>query len=183
METIFWVLAIIGSAFFLLKIAALMLGFDTDVDVDMDGDFDISHGMMGDIQILSLFSICAFMMMGGWVGLAAINSWGMGNTMAIIVGAASGFAFMFLSAWGLARVKRLEDDGTLRNFDPKGTRGEVYVRVPKAGDGEGQVKIEVKGRVKIFRAVTDEDEAIDSFRPVEVRNMTSDKVLLVRRTG
>lgn len=181
METTLWIIALASSSFFVVKLLGMLLGFDPEGLGDYDGD--LGHGMMGDIQLLSVFGIVTFLMFGSWTALGGLNQWEWGTTGSLAAGAGAGLLSMFAVGFTLSKIRKLEADGTLRDFDPKGLRGEVYLRIPPAGEGEGQVKLEVKGRLRIYRAVTDDDKAIDSFKPVEVRSMTSDHVMLVRRTG
>jgi len=191
LETTLWILAISSSAIFVIRMIMMMVGADSmDAGAEVgaptggDGFHNVAHGTAGDIQIISTFTIIAFLMTGSWAALVFVSAFPeYSPAWSLLVGGVVGFVFMYLSALLISRLRRLEQDGTLRDFDPKGLRGEVYVTVPKAGDGEGQVKLEVKGRMKIFQAVNEDDKPIESFKPVIVTGMTQDHVLRVRHTG
>jgi hypothetical protein len=192
-RTVLWVVAIASSALFLLRMAAMVFiggdhgtgAADSDPGVDMGANMDhdhFGHDASGDLKLVSVYTIIAFFMMGSWGALSANSpAFGLEIGPSIGVGGGIGFLFMWVVAWMLAKTRTLEQDGTLRNFDPRGLRGECYVTVPPAGKGEGQVRVVVKGREKIFRAVNEEDAAIDSFRPILVTGMTPDRVMRVRK--
>ena len=180
-EVLWWV-AGISTGLFALKLIFMLVGadndIDMDVDIDADGSFD-AHGVGGDIELLSVTTILTFLMMGSWVTLTALITFELSQTQSIGAGLVGGVITAYTVAWLLMQVMKLQADGTLRDFDPRGLRGKVYVKIPKSGDGEGQIRLEVKGRLRTFRAVS-ESEEIDSFKPVVVTSMTKDHVMLVK---
>jgi hypothetical protein len=183
-EDILLVIAIFSSSFFALRIILMFMGLSDagyDASIEVDGDFD--HSSVGDLKLVSLLTIMAFLAVGSWTALAVHDTTDGNLVWTGLAGGAAGFVAMLAIAFMFSQIKRLEADGTLRDFDAKGLRGEAYVRIPPAGGGEGQVRLTVKGRLRTFRAVNEEDTAIESFRPVEVTGKTNDNVLRVRHTG
>jgi len=71
----FGVPAVVGSVFFVLRTALMMIGGDLghgDFDADAGGA-DLHHGDPGDaFKLLSIQSIAAFCMGFGWGGLAGL---------------------------------------------------------------------------------------------------------------
>jgi len=192
MENTLLYIGITTSALMLIKLVMMVVGgdfgADSDLDLDLDHDVDLGgdhgHASLGDdVQIISVFTVLVFLMMGSWAGWAAIKAFHQDDLIAVGAALGIGAVSMYGTAWLMAKLRGLQSDGTLKDFDPVGIRGEVYMRIPPAGEGEGQVRLTVKGRTRDFRAVSDGDEAIDSFTPVEVLNMSSDQVMLVRKTG
>lgn len=181
LEDILFGLAIFASSFFALRLIMMFMGLgEAGYDTGSEGDLDHSAG---DLKLISVLTVMAFLAIGSWTALA-VHEGTDGNLLwTAVAGGGAGFAGMLGIAFMFAQTKRLEQDGTLKNFDPKGLRGEAYVRIPAVGKGEGQVRLVVKGRLRTFRAVNEEDSPIDSFRPVEVTGMTADNVLRVRHTG
>lgn len=192
MEQALLYIGLITSALMLVKLVMMTIGgefggdADSDIDLghgDLDGASDVHSHLGEDIQIISVFTMLVFLMIGSWAGWGVMNAFHLSEELSGLVALGAGVVGMYGTAWTMMRMKRLQSDGTIRNFDPKGYRGEVYMRIPPAGEGEGQVRLTVNGRLKEFRAVSDGDEAIESFTAVEVLNMTSDHVMLVRKTG
>jgi hypothetical protein len=208
--TILWVIAIAASALFVLRMLAMMIfgaghgGDFHDGDAGGGGHVHIgageshspdlgahgtgsAHSETGhdsghDLKLISTYTITAFLMTGAWTALACHNAFKYDLPLSIAIGGGVGFAFMYLVAFMLSRVSVLEEDGTLRNFDPRGLRGEVYARVPASGKGEGQIRLQVKGRLRIFRAVSEEESPIESFSAVLITGMTGDQIMRVKRT-
>ncbi len=179
-DTLLWILTLTASGIFVIKLVLMLIGGDFDLEAETD--FDVDAGVMGDLQLLSIFSIVIFFMMGGWAALAGTHS-GIDSLWSLFIGLGVGFVAMFVVAWILAKMKKFEADGTLRDFDPKGLRGEVYSRIPPAGQGEGKVRLSVEGRLRDFRAVNEDDQTIESFVPVIITGMSKDHVMRVRKSG
>lgn len=181
-EQILWWTAGISSGLFLLKLVAMIFGADHggefSIDVNADGMLD-GHSVAGDIQLISVTTIVTFIMMGSWITLTALVTFDQGEIPSLGYGIAGGAISTFVFAWALAQMRKLQADGTLRDFNANGMRGKVYLNIPAAGQGEGQVELEVSGRVRTFRAVSEKDP-IESFKHVVVVSMTSDHVLVVR---
>ncbi len=179
LEDILWWTAGISSGLFALKLLAMIFGVDSHGDFDAGGGADIAHGMGEDVQLLSITTIITFIMMGSWTALVALKNFEFNELQSIGAGLIGGVVMAYFVAWSLFQMRKLQSDGTLRDFNPSGLRGQVYMRIPASGQGEGQVQLEVEGRLRTFRAVS-EGEAIDSFKPVVVTSMTKDHVMLVR---
>ena len=83
LTTSFWVLAILGTTVFVLRLGMMFLGLgDHDYgdvsDADIGGDVDLDghgHDSMHAFTFLSLQSIATFFMGSGWMGLVALESW------------------------------------------------------------------------------------------------------------
>lgn len=180
-DQILFGIAIFASSFFALRLIMMFMGLG-ESGYEASGEGDLDHGT-GDLKLVSVLTVMAFLAIGSWTALAVFEGTEGNLLWTGVAGGGAGFLGMFGIAFMFAQTKRLEQDGTLKNFDPKGLRGEAYVRIPAVGKGEGQVRLVVKGRLRTFRAVNEEDAPIDSFRPVEVTGMTADNVLRVRHTG
>lgn len=171
--TIYFVMAIAGTLFFLMKLGLSFFGGDIDYDIDTDFDTDA-----GSYSIFSLLSIIAFMMGAGWMGLIARAAWEVDPLPSGFMAAGFGLMMMFLSAtmmWGLAKL----------NAEPRpnlqtavGKTAKVYMPIPPKGAGEGQIQVTVSGSLRNITAasVGDAAEAWATVRVVEVRD---DGVLMV----
>ena len=196
LELIFSGVGVASTGLFLIRFVMMFVGgFGDEGDFGGDSDFDAGVdadgqdlSLSGDLNLVSVYTVTAFLMIGSWTGLLVLRETEGSSTLVQLAGSfgaafVSGFVMMYIAAWLMMKLKGLAHDGTLRHFDAKGLRGEVYARIPAAGEGEGQVRVEVKGRLKIFRAVNEDDSPIDSFKPVTVTGMTTDHVMRVRHTG
>ena len=182
-KTIYFSMAVVGTLLFSLRIVMMLFfgmdgGGDFDVDVDMDaGGFD---GHIGDFSLFSMVSILSFMMGAGWLGLACRMEWGVGPVMSAMYASLFGFALMLFSSFALWQMRKLNESG---NYDVNhcvGSTGRVYLKIPAAGKGRGQVQITVDGRQKIMEAVSTGEE-IESYATVRVIAVEGEETLRVER--
>ncbi|QDU72047.1 hypothetical protein [Mucisphaera calidilacus] len=171
--TIYFVMAIAGTLFFLMKLGLSFFGGDIDYDIDTDFDTDA-----GSYSIFSLLSIVAFMMGAGWMGLIARAAWEVDPLPSGFMAGGFGLAMMFLAAgmmWGMAKL----------NSEPRpdlktavGKTAKVYMPIPVRGEGEGQVQVTVSGRLRTMPAAS-VGEAFETWATVRVAEVRDDGVLLV----
>lgn len=182
----FGVPAVAGTLIFLLKLVLMFTGgdtldLDTDVDTPPDGVLD-GHDSTGAFKALSLQSVAAFAMGFGWGGLAVYHGLD-GGMLLSVLGAIGGGALM---VWTLAMLLRgvlnLQSDGTANLRGAVGTEGDVYVTVPEAGAGRGQVRLVVSGRQWIVNAVS-EGEPLPTSSRVRVVRVNGDNSVAVERAG
>jgi hypothetical protein len=184
METSFWVLAIVGTVVFLLKLILMFLGMDGDHGSgDAGGD---AHGLLdadaGDDQstsafaFLSLQSLATFFMGAGWMGLVAIKTWRLDLMAASLLSIFFGAILVFLLGKLLQAAFRLESSGTLDLRQAKGKIATVYARIPDSGSG--QVQVEVQGRLMTLTARSS-GGPIPTGRSVQVSGVGGDGVLIV----
>jgi len=170
-----WGIAIASTLFF---VVLLFLSVGDFGGVDGDATADPTA-----VKYLSLLGMMVLFAFGSWTALLCIKSFDMSVGQSVGAGAVVGALGMVGIARLMKAVSKFEQDGTIRTIEANGTRGEVYARVPPAGQGEGQVRIEVSGRLRTYRAVNEDDQPIESFTPVVVTGVSTDRVLRVRRTG
>lgn len=173
MDELFYYCALVGGT--LLAIRTLMtltgLGGD-DVDFDADAaDFDAADGDIDahdvhDIKLLSVQAIVAFVTFFGLAGLLArdneLTTWPSAG-----VAIAAGIAAMYLVAWCMAALVKLNSSGNLRLERAIGCEGSVYIRVPAQRDGAGRVIVETEGRRVECRAIT-RGESLTPRTPIRV---------------
>ncbi len=68
----YFVMAIVGTSLFLLRLALSFFGMDGDTDGALDAD----GGTDAAFSLFSVLSILAFFMGAGWMGLACRVDWG-----------------------------------------------------------------------------------------------------------
>lgn len=166
----------IGSTFVMfLQLLAMLLGFDGgEGDADMGGDFDGDAG----VHVLSVRSVIAFFAGFGWGGVVAVRG-GLSLPMAILVASLIGGALM-LSVYFLMRLLfSMRYSGTLDYQNAIGQVGNVYLPVPAAMAGAGQVEVLVQGRLAVVRAFTRHEETLGNRVPVRVVGVIDQQTLLV----
>jgi len=163
MNTLFLLCAVVGGSVLVLQTILLVFGAGMDSDLDADGDFDALDGAdsaldVADahesfVQVLSFKTVVAFLTFFGLVGLACEQAemtpaW----TLSLAIGA--GLIAVYIVAWLMAGLARLQSKGNLELSNAVGCRGTVYLRVPAQQSGVGRVTVAVQGRTVECKAVT-----------------------------
>lgn len=154
----FGVPALVGTAFFSLRMLMMLVGGDGDVD---GGDVEIADADAGDgdssetFKVLSIQSIASFLMGFGWGGLGALRGAGWPLPLSIAFGAVAGLGMVWLLARLLRFVYGLQSSGTLPLFHALESEGTVYATVPAEESGAGEVRLVIGDRERYYRATTD----------------------------
>ncbi len=181
--------AVVGTFFFALRLAFLLIGgasdADLDLDVDVDADFDVTgdapegdhHADPGDaFKLLSVQSAAAFLMGFGWLGLGGLRGAGWDWPVSLAIAFAGGIGMVWLLGLLLRAVYDLQSSGNIDINDAIGAEGSVYVSIPV--DGRGQVRLVINERQRIWNAVT-EGEALPRRARVRVTRVNQDHTLTV----
>jgi hypothetical protein len=176
--------AIVGGVLVGLQLVLQLLGFGGDADVDADhGDLHGEAGTEGHgnlfFGVLSFKALSAFAGVFGLVGLIAWDS--LGQAARIGTAAGAGVASMFVVAWTMRGLARLNASGTVNVRNAVGANGTVYLRIPGRGEGRGKVTLEIQGRSMELPAVTDGD-TLETGMQVTVEAVEGDDVLKVVRS-
>ena len=170
---VFYVIAISTTFFMLLQLAAMLFGLG-DGDVDVDGsDADLGGG-----QVLSVRTVTAFFAGFGWTGVTALKA-GYSLTVAIVLAVAVGGLFV-LGVLALMRtLYGLRYSGTLDYKNAIGEVGNVYLKIPAAMAGPGQIEVRVQGRLCVVQAFTRADHDLDNRTRVRVVDTLDQNTLVV----
>ncbi len=186
LQTVFFIFALIGTVLFLIQLILIMIGGgDTDADTgdlntgDLDTDFDgdvsadadgaaAHHHPSSDaaFKLLSFQGLTAFFMMFGLVGLAMNRGSEQGTVLSIGVAIAAGFGCMWLVAKLFQLFHGLQSSGTINLDNAVGRRGRVYLTIKK--DTPGQIEVEVQGHLKIYEAISAENEMLPTDTSIKV---------------
>lgn len=183
METTLYILAGVSTAFFLLRLVLLLIGIDgadTPDDPGLIGDAN-DAASAADFKIFTLLTLIVTLMMGSWTSLLLLEWQVGGPVMSLGIGYAVGFVLAIAVGYAIFSLRKLEHDGTIREFDAKGLKGTVYMKVPEAGQGKGQVQLTVNGSLRTFDAVSDGPE-IESFKQIVVMARVDENTLRVCAT-
>jgi len=187
--TIYKYCAIVGGVLVGMQLVLQLLGLGGDHDVDAHADVDVDHGDLhgeagteghGNVfaGVLSFKALSAFAGVFGLVGLTIWDS--LGQAARISAAAGAGVASMFLVAWTMRGLARLNASGTVNVRNAVGTRATVYLRIPGQCKGRGKVTVEIQGRSMEFPAITDGD-TLETGMQVTVEAVEGDDVLKVAR--
>lgn len=172
---VYWVIAITGTTFTTLLTVMAIAGLDTDAgDFDMGDASDHPSGL----GILSTRAITAFFTGFGWVGAIASGqglAWHVSGT----AGAVAGAVMLFIMVKLMQFMYGLRHSGTINYQHCVGNEAEVYLRIPAANSGHGQVTTTVQGRFRVIDARTKDLELIPRNQRVRVLAVLDASTLLV----
>lgn len=177
----FGVPALFGTAIFLLRLILMLAGGHHGGDfhdvhaADPHADHSDSTGAF---KAISFQTIMAFLMGFGWAGLAARHAMHLSFPSATLVALVGGVAMAWLLALILKGMSDLQASGNIALDATLGKEGEVYVSLPRHGEGQGQVKMVVADRLRIFNAISDSDPVPSQSR-VRVVRVNPDNTLTV----
>jgi membrane protein implicated in regulation of membrane protease activity len=172
-QQVFWALGAGGTGILVLQTLLSFVGMDVDTDVD----FDLSTEISLEFGLFSFKSIVAFVAFFGWTGVIALG-YGWSMPLVILASVGSGLIAMLLVAYMLFQFQKLESSGTMRIEEAVLEEAEVYLAIPAAGAGKGQITIELNGGLQQLRAVTKGD-LIPTGATVIVIDVLEENVLLV----
>ncbi len=196
----FTVPAFLGSFFFILRLALMLVGGHGDMDTGIHGDVHVDlHGdVHGDVhgdagvgdhadsssafKVLSIQSVATFMMGFGWGGLGGFKGAGWSATTSTLFGLVVGVGMVWLLGKLLEGVYRLQSSGTVSINSALGVEGSVYIAVPPHRSGRGRVRLVVDDRERFYNAVTD-DDAIESHARVRITEVNDDNTVTVTRVS
>ncbi len=151
LEMVFMMCAFLGTAFFLILMAMMMVGdilggvFDSVFDTDMSMDSDLSF------ELFSIQGLAAATMMFGYVGMFTLSATDT-EVYAVIAGGVAAAASMYGVGLMLKGINNLQADGTMKYEDSIGERGTVYSRIRPGESGEVQVTVDGTLRTLTARA-------------------------------
>ena len=166
-------------------------GNDVVNDFDHDVSHDIDHGIDHDsdmhdgahhaagVRLISLRGFVAFFAVGGWLGVAMLES-GLSAVLSVIIAFAGGTLSLLFVGWVLKLLYDMQESGNINPKNAVAKTGTAYIRIPANRGGIGKINITVQGAYKEMDAVTDCDEDIQSGKMVQVISVTADNTLVVR---
>jgi len=189
-QQIFHAIAIITTLILLVQLVLNLVGLsghDADVDAsgaDMSADAAVDHP--GDaahstgLGILSVRSVTAFFVGFGWAGVVSLRS-GISLPITIVLAFLAGSVFLFVVFYIMKSIFKLSDSGNIQYSNAVGQSGTVYIAIPAAGKGRGQIQVKVQGRLREVDAITDEDEELPTGTAVSVVKVIGDSTMVVRK--
>lgn len=163
----FTVPAVFGTLYFVIQLVFQGIGADTDLDADFDPD--IPHDTPGhELKVLSLQTLSAFFMGGGWMGLAAYRLLDLSPLVSSLIAVGAGLGVGWLLVTLLRIMLGLQNSGNIELAETVGLSGEVYVSVPEVGKGSGRIKLIIREHQREYNAVQEGQVAIPTGTRIRV---------------
>lgn len=177
---VFYGIGILASLILVVQLVLALFGADggDGGDAGFDGGLGdaIEHG--SGLHILSTRTVVAFLAGFGWTGVVVLQA-GRGTAAAVPIAVGVGIILMLSVFWLMRWLYSLRQSGTLDYRNAVGQVGTVYVRIPAAGQGTGQIQVLVQGRLATVAAAGSGAEAIASGEKVRVTGLTGANTLEV----
>jgi hypothetical protein len=182
---VFYGIGILATLLLIIQLVMTVLGAEGDAPLEgMDGldlpegpaAVDVEHG--DGLGLISTRTVVAFLAGFGWTGAIARGG-GMSVAAAALVGLVVGFVLMLLVFWLMRGLYSLRQSGSLDYRNAVGETGTVYVSIPPAGEGSGQIQVLVQGRLATVAAATAGAQRIPSGAQVRVVKLLAGNTLQV----
>jgi len=176
LDKLFAVCAAISTVIFLLRMLSMVAGGDADI-ADAGDVADASF------QILSINTVTAFLMMFGWMGLAAHRQFNLSAGLALWWGLGAGGFSMLVTAWLFSAARKLTSKGSVFTIDELvGCNGSVYQQIPAKGRGRIQIK-STDGMLREVDAVSADGTVIQSFSTITVVSVVDHQTVTVKEAA
>ncbi len=176
LQQIYWVIAFPSTLIFLIQMIMTFVGGDID-DMDADVDTDLDDGA----HFFSFKNLVAFFTIFAWSGLASIEG-GLATIFVIILSSVSGLIMVTIMTALFYFMSKLSHSGTLQMSNSIGQTGSVYITIPANRSRAGKIQIKIQGSIRTLDAMTEESEDIKTGSNIEVIEVTSDEMLIVKRS-
>ena len=165
-----YIALISGGLLVLLLLAGIIGGIDLDADADMGGDPGVGGiGIFkGGLTFLSIGSYAMKLTL-----VASSNPF-----LSLVSGLAAGVVAVYLMSLVLRFLLSQEENVNWSPEDAVSRSGDVYLRIPR--EGEGIVRVTLTGGTREFKARSGTDESIPTGTRITVEGCTPEGVLLVR---
>jgi len=168
-------IALFSTILFIIKTVVFMFtGGDSEVVADFNSECEFETSF----NFISIQSVLAFFMGFGWSGLAALTQWNMRIRFTLIIAIVFGLFLMFMSAYLMFLVKKLNKHIVVDYSKSIGTTGKAYTKIEP--HRKGKIEIEINGRLSIEDAVNNSDIEIPSFSEIKIVDY-KDKTIYIEK--
>ena len=175
-EKIFWVIAILFSALFLVQAIMSFTGDGDTAEGDADASVNFDDGI--GYQFFTIKNLVAFFTVFGWTGIAYIKG-GMSKGLTIGAAVLAGTLMVAIMALLFRSMSKLKHSGTLEISNALNKIGETYLFIPAQRNGYGKVHIKVQGSLQELQAITDDEKDIPTGKLVKVVEILNNNILIV----
>ena len=177
-EKVYWSIALIASAIFIILIILTFVGGEVDDTGDVDSDIEGDTGIH--FQFLSFKNLIGFFTLFGWSGIACIGE-GLSKGMTILISTACGLLMMAIMASLFYYLGKLNSSGSLIIENALNQIGEVYLTIGANRSRIGKVHINIQGGMRELDALTDEPSDLHQGDIVTVVQVTGTGILIVNK--
>ena len=172
---IYYYIALFSTILFVLKLVLFAtVGGDTEVVADFNSEVDTDCSF----NFISIQSVIAFFMGFGWMGYSALKQFELSQLISFGVAFVVGIVFMFLTAYLMFLVKKLEKKVKKDKSTAIDQVGKAYTSFSPRS--MGQIEIEINGQLSVVNAMNDTDEQINSFDVIKVTKVVDDMLYVVK---
>jgi len=183
----FAVPALVGTGIFFIKCSLMVLGvadFDVGADAPDLGDLPPDAGPTdaasnGAFEFLSVQTLSAFAMGGGWSGLVALRTFDLGVPIALVAGVLGGMGVAWMLMKGMQVILKLQASGNIDIHSAVDREGDVTLGIPGRRMGRGAVRVIIEERQREYPAVTDAPEGVKTGQRVLITSINDDRTLTV----
>ena len=158
-QQIFALIAIPSTLILLVQTILLLIGLGDGGEadggaLDADGDIDDVDASSGDgLALFSIRGIVSMLAVMGWSGMALLET-ALPDVISIIIAVALGIGMLFLMAYIMKWVSKLQSSGNIDVGNAIGKVAQVYLAIPPSGEGAGKVNITIQDKYCEFNAIT-----------------------------
>lgn len=172
---IFYAIGLVSLGVLVLQIILTVVGIDVHHgDADLSGHSDHGSGL----GLLTVRTVTAFFVGFGWGGVILLNH-GYSVPVAILGGAGTGLVFLLCTAFLIRNLLRLQSSGNLDYHNAIGAVGTVYITIPAAEAGGGQLELVLQGRLMMAEAYTKSTKILKPGSKARVVDLIGQSTLLV----
>ena len=172
---IYYYIALFATILFVIKLVLFAtVGGDTEVAADFNSEIDTDCSF----NFISIQSVIAFFMGFGWMGYSALKQFELSQLITFAVSFVVGIVFMFVTAYLMFLVKKLEKKVKKDKTTAVGQVGKAYTKF--GPQSTGQVEVEINGQLSVVEAKNDSDEEINAFDLVKVIKVV-DEILYIQK--
>jgi len=177
MQKALWCIAAASTFIFVIQAIMTFVGMDSDGGLDTDAD---ASGMEGHpFQLFTFRNLINFLMGFSWCGLVfyhKIES----LFLLVVISTLFGCFLVAVVMWMFFQLSKMVQSGNIAIEDTIGLNATVYIIIAGHRERMGKVQLSVKGAVREYDAVTDE-ETLKTGTLVIVEKVLEGNILLVKK--
>ena len=156
-QQIFALIAIPSTLILLIQTVLLLIGLGDGGEADsgaLETDSDIDDASSGDgLALFSIRGIVSMLAVMGWSGMALLDT-ALPDVVSIIIAVVLGVGMLFLMAYIMKWVSKLQASGNIEVGNAIGKVAQVYLTIPPSGEGSGKVNLTIQDKYCEFNAIT-----------------------------
>lgn len=174
---ILWFITLTASLIFIVQTILTFIGMDADAGLDADPDATAGGGEFP-FQLFTFRNFINFFLGFGWTAIVLQGK--INGVLAIFIAFVAGILLVAAVMYIFYFMSKMEQSGNIDTANAVGCRGNVYLKIPPARNGEGKVQITIQGAIREYDAVTNGEE-LPTGTPIVITQVLNENVLVVAR--